>query len=170
MRNKKIMNKIIRSFSVLLISAVVLVSCNKSGPKDVAKEWLTDFYHQDYDAAKKLSTEETKTMINTLQGFTSALPDSVKQNAKKVTITIKSVKEDGNNATVTFMASDDSKEQPPLKLIKQNDKWLVQFSKGDFMGGDNKDANGGATLSPDNGPAPAAEPAAAPAPADTAHH
>lgn len=162
------MKKLLLSFSVLILAGILMTGCNKSTPKDVAKEWLTDFYHQDYDAAKKLSTEETKTMINTLQGFTSALPDSVKQKAKAVVITIKSVKEDGNNATVTFVASDDTKEQPPLKLVKQNDKWLVQFSKGDFMGGDNKES-GGATLSPDNGPAPAAEPAAAPVP-DTAKH
>ena len=162
------MKKYLLSFSVLIISGILMVGCNKSSPKDVAKEWLTDFYHQDYDAAKKLSTEDTKTMINTLQGFTSALPDSVKQKAKGVTITIKTVKEEGNTATVTFMASDDAKEQPPLKLVKQNDKWLVQFSKGDFMGGDSKE-QGGATLSPDNGPAPAAAPAATLEPDTTKH-
>ena len=156
---------------VLLLTTVFLTACNKSAPKDVAKEWLTDFYHQDYDAAKKLSTEEAKIMINTIQGFTNSFPDSIKQKAKNVTIMVKTVKEEGNTATVTFVASDDTKEQPPLKLVKQNDRWLVQFSKGDFTGGDSKDNNtGGATLSPDNGPAPAAEPASSAVPADTAHH
>jgi hypothetical protein len=157
------MKKFILSLSLLLVSGVMLISCNKSSPKDVAKEWLTDFYHQDYDAAKKLSTEDTKKMMTTLQGFTNALPDSVKQRAKAVSINIKSVKEDGNNATVTFTTSEDPKEQPPLKLVKQNDKWLVQFSKGDFMGSEGKDANGGATMAPDNSATPAA-PATAEAP------
>ncbi len=149
------MKKIILSLAVMLASGVFLISCNKSSPKDVAKEWLTDFYHQDYDAAKKLSTEDTKNMMTTLQGFTSALPDSVKQKAKLVTINIKSVKEDGNNATVTFTTSDDDKEQPPLKLVKQNDKWLVQFSKGDFVGGEAKENGSGATITQDAPVAPA---------------
>lgn len=166
------MKKILLSLSLILVTGAFLVSCNKSSPKDVAKEWLTDFYHQDYDAAKKLSTEETKNMMNTLQGFTNALPDSVKQKAKGVTITIKSVKEDGNNAVVTFVASDDPKEQPPLKLVKQNDKWLVQFSKGDFMGNEAKE-NTNATMSADT-TAPAAAPATTDAsmttPDTAAHH
>ncbi len=147
------MKKILLSLSVILMSGFFLISCNKSSPKDVAKEWLTDFYHLDYDAAKKLSTEDTKNMMTTLQGFTNALPDSAKQKAKSVTINIKSVKEDGNNAVVTFTTSDDTKEQPPLKLIKQNDKWLVQFSKGDFVGGENKENS--ATITTDNPAAPA---------------
>ena len=147
------MKKILLSLSVILVSGFFLISCNKSSPKDVAKEWLTDFYHLDYDAAKKLSTEDTKNMMTTLQGFTNALPDSAKQKAKTVTINIKSVKEDGNNAVVTFTTSDDTKEQPPLKLIKQNDKWLVQFSKGDFVGGENKENS--ATITTENPTAPA---------------
>lgn len=150
------MKKIILSLAVVLASGIFLISCNKSSPKDVAKEWLTDFYHQDYDAAKKLSTEDTKNMMTTLQGFTNALPDSVKLKAKTVTINIKSVKEDGNNATVTFTTSDDPKEQPPLKLVKQNDKWLVQFSKGDFVGGETKENS--ASITTDGAPtAPATD-------------
>ena len=59
--------------TVALCTCFVLLGCNKNNPKDVAKEWLTDFYHQDYDDAKKLSTEETKFMVNTCQGFSSCL-------------------------------------------------------------------------------------------------
>lgn len=150
------MKKIILTLSLLLVTGALLVSCNRGTPRDVAKEWLTDFYHQDYEAAKKLSTEDTKNMINTLQGFTNALPDSTKQRAKMVAINIKSVKEDGDNATVTFTTSEDPKEQPPLKLVKQNNKWLVQFSKADFMGGENKEP--GAAVTPE-APAPAQAPA-----------
>ena len=132
----------------------------------MAREWLTDFYHLDYDAAKKYSTEDTKNMLNVLEGFTNALPDSTRQRAKSATINIKSLKEDANTATVTFTTSEEpNKEQPPLKLVKQDNKWLVQFTKADFTGAENADAaaTGGATISQD---APAA-PATADAPMTT---
>ena len=153
------MKKIILSLSALMFAAVVLVSCGKSDPKGVAKEWLTDFYHQDYDAAKKLSTEDTKNMIQTIQGFTSAFPDSVKQKAKQTNITIKDAKIDGDKATVKFIASDNPTKEEELHLVKQSEKWLVQFSKNDMSGGDAKGNDAPATIAPDNS-APAAAPAA----------
>lgn len=146
---------------VLAVLAMALMTACKSGtPKDVAREWLTDFYHQDYDDARKLSTEDTKNMMNILQGFTNALPDSVKQRAKRVTINIKSVNEQGNTATVTFTTSEDPNNvQPPLKLVKQNDKWLVQFSKADFAGSDKNDPMNMASPADSGTAAPATAPA-----------
>ena len=61
------MKKILLSFSALLLAAVILVSCNKNAPKDVANTWLTSFYHMDYDAAKKVSTDDTKNLLSQLQ-------------------------------------------------------------------------------------------------------
>lgn len=130
------MKKTLLTLSLAASVAFFLTGCTKNTPKDVAKEWLTDFYHQDYESAKKLSTEPTKAMMTTLQGFTNVLPDSIKQKAKAVSINILSVKEEGNTATVTFNTTDDQKEQPPLKLVKQNDKWLVQFTKADVRADD----------------------------------
>ena len=160
------MRKYILTMLAIVGSALMLVSCNKGTPKDVAQEWLTAFYHQDYEVAKKISTEETKAMLSTIQGFTGSLPDSVKQKAKKVVISIKDVKEEGDKATVRFMASDDTNEPPALKLVKQNDKWLVQFSKSDFIGNE-EGQEGDATLSTETPSADSATisvaPAAAPA-------
>lgn len=120
--------------SILAITVVMLLSsCSKNTPKDVARQWLTDFYHMDFEDAKKYSTEETKIMLGTIEGFSASFADSIKQNAKKVTITIKGVREEGDKAYVTFSASNDpTATEPPLKLVKQNDKWLVQFTKSDF--------------------------------------
>ena len=149
------MKQILASLS--LLACITLFSCNKNTPKEVAQEWLTAFYHQDYDDAKKLSTEETKFMVNTCQGFSSCLPDSLKQKAKKVTISIKDVKIEGDKATVLFTASNaPTQQEPPLKLVKQNEKWLVQFTKSDFKQDDaspNNPMGGGATITLDN-PAP----------------
>lgn len=146
------MKKNIFSVAIIAVLSILVASCTKNTPKDVAKEWLTNFYHQDYEAAKKLSTEPTKAMMTTLQGFTRVLPDSIKQKAKAVSINILSVKEEGNTATVTFNTTDDPKEQPPLKLVKQNDKWLVQFTKADVHS-DAKDLMDGPDTVPAQAPA-----------------
>jgi hypothetical protein len=156
------MKKRISFLSLIIISLALLTGCSKNTPEAVAKDWLTAFYHQDYDAAKKLSTEETKVMLSTIQGFSGSLADSIKQKAKQVTITIKSVKTEGDKATVTFIASNTpNQEEPPLKLVKQSEKWLVQFTKSDFKptdSGESNAGNGGATITVDS-PTPAAAPA-----------
>ena len=137
---------------VFILVAVLLTSCKKNTPKEVAHEWLTDFYHMNFEDAKKYSTEETKIMLNTIEGFSASFADSIKQNAKKVNVTIKSVKEEGDKAYVTFSASNDpNASEPPLKLVKQNEKWLVQFTKGDFKPTDKEEEDnsqqGGVSIS-----------------------
>jgi len=125
------MNKNLLSFSILLLAAVMLVSCKKNTPKDVANEWLNDFFHLDYDAAKKISTEDTKTLLSQVQQLATMIPDSTKKNSKNINITIKSVKVDGDKATVTYIGSDNPALEQPLKLVKQNGQWLVIYTKED---------------------------------------
>src|ERR1700759_5366442 len=97
------MKKFLLSFSGLLLAAVILVSCNKNSPKDVANTWLTSFYHMDYDAAKKVSTEETKNLLAQLAQLSSMVSDSSKKELKKITITIKDVKQPTDStATVSY--------------------------------------------------------------------
>ena len=154
------MKKTLYFLSILFV-AVIFASCNKNTPEAVAKEWLNDYYHLEYDDAKKLSTEETKAMLNDTQGFSNSLADSVKQNAKKVSITIKEVKIDGDKATVKFVASNEpDHEQPALKLVKQNEKWLVMWTKDDMKPLEDK-ANMAQPATPEvsitPGPPPAAD-------------
>jgi thioredoxin-related protein len=120
--------------STLLLVGLVSTSCNnKNSPKEVATTWLNSFYHLDYETAKKLSTEDTKNILATLQQFTTMIPDSMKKDTKKVVITIKDLKEDGDKAVATYTTSNDPKEQS-LPLVKQGGKWLVQWSKSDMSG------------------------------------
>ncbi len=113
----------------------MVVSCNKNSPKEVATTWLNSFYHMDCETAKKVSTEDTKSLIATLQQFTSMIPDSMKKEMKKIVVTVKDVKEDGDKATATYTLSNDPGKDQSLPLVKQNGKWLVQFTKNDQMGG-----------------------------------
>jgi GH25 family lysozyme M1 (1,4-beta-N-acetylmuramidase) len=52
---------------------------------------------------------------------------------KKIKVSIKDVKEEGDKAVVTYTSSDNPTEQK-LNLVKENDKWLVQFTKTDLVG------------------------------------
>src|ERR1700722_16857220 len=130
------MKKILLSLSALLVAIVILVSCGKNSPKEVANTWLTSFYHMDYDAAKKVSTEDTKNLLSQLQQLSSMVSDSSKKELKKVTISIKDVKETSDtSAIVSYMRSDNATGKDEIiKLVKRSNQWLVQFSKEDTMG------------------------------------
>ena len=125
------MKKNILSFSFVFLAAMMLVSCKKNSPKDIAHEWLNDFYHLDYEAAKKLSTEDTKNLLSQVEQLSSMIPDSTKKAYKNISITIKSVKVNGDKAMVTYVGSDNPTLEQPLNLVKANGQWLVMYTKED---------------------------------------
>lgn len=84
----------------------------------------------EYEKAREVSTEKAIELVNLMEQFSVNYPDSAKQNAKKISIDILDVKEDGDNAVVTYTVSSEPGEQK-LKLVKQNGKWLVSHSKED---------------------------------------
>lgn len=150
------MKKLFYSLSALVIAALFMVSCNKNSPKDVADKWLTSFYHMDYEEAKKVSTDETKGIVNTFQELTRSLADSSKQEMKKIQVKIKDVKEDGDKAVVTYTTSEEDTKEQKIDLIKKDGKWLVQFSKNDMMG--DVDNSADQPMGSDSTAAPAATP------------
>ncbi|MGN6477695.1 MAG: hypothetical protein ACTHKV_10755, partial [Flavipsychrobacter sp.] len=72
-----------------------------------------------------------------------------KQNAKKIKVDIKDVKENGDKAVVSFTTSE-MPEEKQLNMVKQNGKWLVNLTKNDNLGDE-----------PDNTAAPEVDSAAA---------
>jgi hypothetical protein len=135
--------------SLLLVatfSLLVFMSCNASGPKKVAEKWLTAFLHLNYDEAEQYSTPET---INVLKLFKSldskTLNDSAMKEAQKITVDIKKVVEDGNNATITYTSTLIPDEQT-IYMVKQNGEWLVQLTKEDIF------KDGAKPLDPDSDP------------------
>ncbi len=124
------MKKLLSSVAIVLLCVLMLASCNSNSPKNVAEKWLTDFYHMDYKAAKETSTEKTKSVLDMLEQLGAMVPDSQKQNAKKVQVTVKDVKEEGDKATATYTVSDDTQEKT-INLVKENGKWLVNYTKQD---------------------------------------
>ena len=69
------MKKLLRTSFVFILAAFMLVGCSKNTPKDVAYNWLTDFNHLDFDAAKKLSTADTKNLLSSLQQLTEKVTE-----------------------------------------------------------------------------------------------
>ncbi|HRO41901.1 MAG TPA: DUF4878 domain-containing protein [Flavipsychrobacter sp.] len=129
------MKKLLLSLTAVLAFSIGMTSCNSDSPKASADKFLTGLMHYDYEAAKSVSTEETKKMIDLMAQFSAMMPDSIKQAAKKTKVDIKDTKEEGEKATVTYTTSDDPQEKK-LNLVKENGKWLVQYSKMDSMGGE----------------------------------
>lgn len=126
------MKKLLLSFTAIVVFALGITGCNSNSPKASADKFLTGLLHYDYESAKSVSTEETKKMIDLMAQFSAMMPDSIKQAAKKTTVNIKDANEEGEKATVTYTTSDDPQEKK-LNLVKQNGKWLVQYSKMDQM-------------------------------------
>lgn len=166
------MKKFLCSFAAILVVVVTLTSCSSNSPKSVAKKFLTSFYQLDFDAAKKVSTDDTKKMLDMFQQLAPMMPDSSKQQLKKIKISIKDEKTEGDKSTVTYVTSDNPKDQT-LHLVKQNKKWLVQWSKQDQLNDagappeDQQQVDQQPSMS-DSAAMPEASPATTPSSADTA--
>lgn len=122
-------SRIIQTFIAAIIVAS-FASCNNNTPEAAAQQFLTGFYHMEYDKAREVSTEDTKSLVDLVEQFSVSSPDSAKKEAKNTKIEIIDVKEDGDNATVTYKVSSEPGEQK-LNMVKQNGKWLASFSKQD---------------------------------------
>jgi hypothetical protein len=137
------MKKLALVVATLLVGAIIFVSCKNNSPKTAAEKFLNGLTHMDYEAAKSVSTADTKKTLDLLASFSSMIPDSVKAEAKKVKIVIKDEKIEGDKATVTYTTSeDDHKMERKLYLVKGGEgekenkgKWLVSYSKDDSMNG-----------------------------------
>lgn len=124
------MKKIVFGIVAAVIIATGFTSCTSNSPKPVAEKFLNSFWHMDYKEAKTVSTDVTKDMLDMLEQVSTTMPDSAKQTAKRVVVTIKDVKESGDKAVVTFTTSE-IKEEKQINLVKKDGKWLVNLTKND---------------------------------------
>ncbi len=143
------MKKTILSLTTILALAVTLVSCGGGSPKGAAEKWLNGFYHMDYTSAKEVSTDETKKQLESFESMMGMMQQNAKDEAKKIKVDVKDPKVTGDNATVEYTLSNDPSPKT-LKMVKQNGKWLAQWSKMD-MGGMGSGAGAGAGAGGMNG-------------------
>ena len=142
------MKKILLSALSACLLSFALVSCGGGGPKDNAEKFLNAFYHMEYDKAGEYATADAKKQLDMLSSFAGMMPDSSKKALQKIKINITDVKEEGDNATVTYTVSDPSGNAPEagdqkLKMVKESGKWLAAWNKQDQMGGAGADSGAG---------------------------
>ena len=131
------MDYYLRSFAKT--SAFSGVTTNNNTPKFVGYRWLIKFYHLQFEEAKFVSTDDTKTLLTQFESLSSLMPDSSKQEMKKIMVGIKDYNSNDSNAVISYTTSDNPDKLQTLYLIKKEEKWLVQFSKNDAMQGSAED-------------------------------
>ncbi len=146
------MKKTLLSLSALFALAILFASCNANSPKAVAEKWLNSFYHMDYAKAKEVSTDDTRKQLETFESMMGMVQQSAKDEARKIKVDLKDPVVNGDKATVEYTLSNDPSPKT-LKLVKENGKWLAQWSKMD-MGGMGGDGGPGALNGDNTGAAP----------------
>lgn len=126
------MKKLIFLLSLLLAVSLVMESCNHSSPKVTAKKFLEAVKNNNYEEAKKYATKDSEQMLNMLSSFSSVMPQSYKDKMRNSHIDIKDVQEKDGIATVTYVNSEEKKEET-LQLKKVEGKWKVVLSKDNMM-------------------------------------
>jgi hypothetical protein len=108
------------------------VKTHVNSPRHVAYAWLMNFYRMDYEAAKEISTDDTRQLLCAFSEMGSNMDESSKRELMKVNVGIKGSEEAGDKAIVTYVTSDNPGKKNKVYLLKEDGKWRVQFSKSDF--------------------------------------
>jgi hypothetical protein len=112
------MKKILLSALAACLLSFALVSCGGGGPKDNAEKFLNAFYHMEYDKAGEYATADAKKQLDMLSSFAGMMPDSSKKALQKIKINVTDVKEEGDNATITYTVSDPSGNAPEAGVAR----------------------------------------------------
>ncbi len=116
-------------------SAFSGVMTNSNTPKFAGYKWLVKFYHLQFEEAKMISTDDTKTLLTQFSSMINMMPDSSKEQMMKIRVGIKDCIDSGGAAALTYITSDSPEKLQALYLVNKDGKWLVQFSKNDAMAG-----------------------------------
>lgn len=112
---------------VILSFTVGFIACTTNSPKAVAEHFLLSVAKADLDEAKKVSDSNTIELLDQAN-YLAMVPDSVKEEGRKLKINVVDVKEQGDKAVVTYKTSKLDENQI-ITLAKINGKWLVQLNK-----------------------------------------
>lgn len=127
------MRRIKSNAGILLVLSIMLgfglTGCNQNTPEARAERFLNSLYRMEYQEAKTMATEETVKVLDMMEQFSSMMPDSVRENAKRIRIDIVSVEKQGEDrATITYTTTE-SEQENTLDMVRQNEEWLAQWDK-----------------------------------------
>jgi len=130
---------IMRNLRILLLVFLALVgltACAKK-PEPVAKAFFKALENQDFEAAKKLSTQEGQQLLSLIQSLTENVSEEQKAELLNTKYQVLDTIVDGDNATVTYERweadSPESKESLTIQLKKIDGDWKVHFVKDDLQ-------------------------------------
>ena len=117
------MKKIINIILVAAIATAV-TSCKKTGPESTAKDFVMALDSKDYDKAKSLGTEDTKSMVDLIKSLAGMTPATDK-HAKIDKIDCKI---NGDKGVCTYCCTAEGQEDK-VELVLKDGKWLVDMKK-----------------------------------------
>lgn len=133
------MKNIKLTLSALLVAGMLLVSCgggSDAAIKESANGFIKAMNKMDLQNAKNFVTDSSKTMIDQMIEQMKTMPEDQKKmfndkiaGREKYTVSIKQVRPRDKDAVVTFTVSDEPNTIDSILLVKENGKWLVDFSK-----------------------------------------
>lgn len=110
-------------------TAYYSVKTDVDHPVNVAYKWLTGFYHMDYYEANRYATGDTRVLLQQFAHMSDMISDSSKQRMMGLMVGIKNCRQEGNKAIVTYTLSDNRNKEQLLFLVREDNKWLVQFAR-----------------------------------------
>jgi hypothetical protein len=143
---------------LLLFSTLLFSSCEKNTAESVAERFAVAYHNMDFSTAKALATENSAKQLDLFAQMAESMPSEVKEDAKKVIITMGKGQENGDKATYYYTPSDNPVPQK-INLVKIKGEWKVEWNK-DKEIEDAKRAAEGQTAPVNQGTAPADTPGA----------
>ncbi len=122
------MKNILKTLAVLL-TVIFMASCGSSDdPKGVAEDFLKALGKQDYEKAKELSTEKTKSMLTLIESMAKMAKENgeVAEPDKMPDFEMGKCEVDGDKAVCHYTA--DGKEEK-INLVKVDGDWKVDMNK-----------------------------------------
>ncbi len=120
--------KALRLISIILVAGICFSACEREKtPESVAEKFLNYLEEGEFNKAKDLGTQNTHTILETLQAFEDLgeqFGETEKEEPRNITDVECNV--EGDVAKCTYMADDEKGE---LDLVKQDGKWLVDMKK-----------------------------------------
>ncbi|MCK9557897.1 MAG: DUF4878 domain-containing protein [Candidatus Cloacimonetes bacterium] len=128
-----------KKISILLLVIVALLGLAACGNKaeSTAKSFFNALENQDFDAAKKLTTEEGQQLLTLVEGFAQSAGEEQIADMKKNKYEVVETVIDGDSAVVKYRQwntdKPDEKEDHDLQMKKVDGAWKVHFVKDDVQ-------------------------------------
>lgn len=120
----------IKNLLIALSVVLLIASCGKSSPEDVARAFSEKMIAQDYDGAKKYADAETGKILDMIKSFGGDKMAGNKdmKDAEVTKVECDEPKDDKTKCECTVKNGDEEKTET-YEMKKVDGEWKVHFSK-----------------------------------------